>query len=164
MLPTLKITGFSALFHCKAEVDSMGNILQGKTDTCRRTVSLHGKIHRNSQKSNNSAMHGLHTQHIAWHTTASQQMMTVLTWWWMVAVHAFAMHFLKLKKKKSPRMKRVKGYSNYSDHSSVLHRNRCRQIKVCLFLKNLTERNSIASLIHIVVLQPSARPGLGKLR
>lgn len=52
---------------------------------------------------------------------------------------AFALHFLKLKSKTSPRKKRARGYSIYSDQSSVFHRNPSRHIRIYLLFKDLVE-------------------------
>lgn len=139
-----KITSFSAPSHCKAPVKvSRGSIVQEKSDICRSTVLLHGKSHRHSQKSNNSSVHRLHTQHFAWHTLNSQQMVIVARV--MVIVGTFTLHFLKLKTKTSPRKKKARDYFNYSDPSSVFHRNPSRQIRIYLVFKDLIERNSTAS-------------------
>ena len=119
----------------------MGNILQGKTDTCRSTVSLHGRIHRNSQKSASSPMFRFHTQRAAWHTMDSQQMMAVICEMDMLVVNAF-LHFLKLKNKnlKSSKMKGVRGSSNYSDHSCFVIETLPDRQESCLVSKDITER------------------------
>ena len=86
-------------------------------------------------------MFGFHTQRAAWHTMDSRQMMAVIRKMVMLVINAF-LHFLKLKNEnfKSSKMKRVRGSSNYSDHSCFFIDTRPDRQESCLVSKDITER------------------------
>ena len=77
---------------------SRGNILWEKSDICRRNVSLHGRIHWNTQ--NSTCQNTPHTQQVAQHITNSQEMIIVPCVMAMVVAYALALYFLKLKPQK----------------------------------------------------------------